>query len=229
MLKEFERMMSLSPDEKTDLQHIQDGLSGYKPMDAAWIDSTIKTFKTKPGLFKALMKGKGSMLGGVSDEQIESFIDMGSKMEVLTLKRIVSFVLYLGSLYKPASEYYKVVDSYTFGYAKVLVFLLVGFVFYLLFLVLWYLVKFVVFVATIIIQYVVSLTSTVKSTESSTISLDTLQTTVNTLKNVVNSETSVSGVVTSASIIAGEAALKASTITTNTFKKTENADDEFEF
>ncbi len=56
-------MSKLTNKEREDLQVIQEGLSGAKPMDYAWMDRTISILKTNPGLFKTMMKGKGAMMG----------------------------------------------------------------------------------------------------------------------------------------------------------------------
>lgn len=41
----------------------QEGLSGAKPLDAAWIAATVNALKTNPNVFKSMVKGKGAMLG----------------------------------------------------------------------------------------------------------------------------------------------------------------------
>lgn len=118
MMKEVERMAKLPVEDRGLLQRIQEGLSGTAPMDETWIDQTIGALKKKPALFKNMMKGKGAMLGGVTDEQVNSFIDMLSGMDVWTLKTIVKALLFLGSLYQPALQLYSTVDKYTLGCAK---------------------------------------------------------------------------------------------------------------
>ena len=56
-------MAKLSPDDRSLLQSIQEGLSGVKPIDDAWIVMIIDALKKKPELFKTLFKGKGQMFG----------------------------------------------------------------------------------------------------------------------------------------------------------------------
>jgi hypothetical protein len=63
MMQEMTRMAKMSPRDRNQLQLLQEGLSGAKPMDAAWIDSTVTTLKSNPKIFKNLVKGKGAMLG----------------------------------------------------------------------------------------------------------------------------------------------------------------------
>lgn len=121
MMKEVLKMSKLSNTERTDLQSIQEGLSGIKPCDDAWINNTIKTLKAKPELFKNLFKGKGQMFGGVSDEQIDSFIDGASQMDAYWLNLIFKGIRFLVSLYKPTVELYQTLDSYTFGFARYIV------------------------------------------------------------------------------------------------------------
>eukprot|EP01038_Epipyxis_sp_PR26KG_P011909 gene11909-15933_t len=141
MMKEVERMAKLSSEDRTDLQNIQEGLTGIKPIDTAWIDNTIATLKRKPKMFKDMMKGKGAMLGGISDEQINSFIDVASKMEASTLKIIISGIRFLASLYKPGVDLYNVIDKYTFGMAKYIAMAVVALISYYLFYGLWLLLK----------------------------------------------------------------------------------------
>ena len=121
MMKEVLKMSKLTNNERTDLQSIQEGLSGIKPCDDAWIAKTIKTLKTKPELFKNLFKGKGQMFGGVSDEQIDSFIDGASKLDAYWLNLIFKGIRFLVSLYKPTVQLYQTLDSYTFGFARYIV------------------------------------------------------------------------------------------------------------
>lgn len=63
MMEEMTRMARMSPRDRNALQHIQEGLSGAKPMDLAWMDVTIQALKTNPKIFKNMVKGKGAMMG----------------------------------------------------------------------------------------------------------------------------------------------------------------------
>jgi hypothetical protein len=63
MMQEMARMAKMSPRDRNALQHIQEGLSGSKPMDSAWMDVTIQALKTNPKIFKNMVKGKGAMMG----------------------------------------------------------------------------------------------------------------------------------------------------------------------
>ena len=114
----MERMARMTPKEKEQLQSIQDGLQGVKPMDDAWLDDAIGTLKSNPGFYKSLVKGKGAMFGGVTDEQIESFVDTAAMMDAGTLKWIFKAIKYLGSWAKPLSEMYQFLDKKTYGFAK---------------------------------------------------------------------------------------------------------------
>jgi hypothetical protein len=118
MMKEVERMAQLSPKEREQLQSIQDGLQGNKPMDDAWLDSAISTLKTNPGFYKNMVKGKGAMFGGVSDEQIESFVDTAAMMDAITLRRILKAIMYLATWAKPLTDIYNYLDKKSFGFAK---------------------------------------------------------------------------------------------------------------
>lgn len=136
-------MSKLSEKDRNDLQAIQEGLSGMKPMDLAWMDKTISVLKSNPDLFKTMMKGKGGALGGVTDEQVESFIDMASKMDASTLKIIFRLLVYLGSLYRPAVDLYAQVDKWTFGMARYIVMVIFLFLAYWISVPFYYLFRFI--------------------------------------------------------------------------------------
>ncbi len=59
-------MSKLSADDRGLLQQIQEGLTGVKPIDDAWITMIIDALKKKPEVFKTLFKGKGAMFGECS-------------------------------------------------------------------------------------------------------------------------------------------------------------------
>eukprot|EP00596_Hydrurales_sp_CCMP1899_P010581 CAMPEP_0119034940 /NCGR_PEP_ID=MMETSP1177-20130426/1953_1 /TAXON_ID=2985 /ORGANISM="Ochromonas sp, Strain CCMP1899" /LENGTH=315 /DNA_ID=CAMNT_0006992779 /DNA_START=595 /DNA_END=1542 /DNA_ORIENTATION=+ len=130
MMKEVQRNSQLSPKEREQLQSIQEGLQGLKPIDDAWLDGAIATLKSNSGFFKAMVKGKGAMFGGVSDEQIGGFIDMAASQDAGTLKFILKIIKYLGSWAQPLSELYDRVDKMTFGSGRYILFGLVSIVLY---------------------------------------------------------------------------------------------------
>lgn len=121
MMKEIESMAKLTPTERDQLQSIQEGLAGVKPLDDKWARATIKTLKTNPGIFKTMLKGKGEMFGGVTDDQVNSFIDSASRMDATTLKYIFYVLKFIGGLVKPATTLYNTVDTYTLGLARYIV------------------------------------------------------------------------------------------------------------
>lgn len=119
--KEVERMFSMSNDDRNVFQSIQEGLTGQRPIDSDWIDNIVSTLKSKPEVFKTLFKTGASRAGSdapVSPDQIESFIDMASRMDTWVLKMIAHTLWFLSKLIKPAQDLYKVIDSYSFGAAK---------------------------------------------------------------------------------------------------------------
>jgi len=130
MMKEIERMSQLSDKDKVKVQNIQEGLSGNVPMDDKWVRATVEVLKANPDIFKTLLKGKGAMFGGLSDEQIGGFIDYVSSLEASTLKMIFNALIFLGSCYKPLLGLYNSVDSYTLGSARYLLFIAGCIVFY---------------------------------------------------------------------------------------------------
>jgi hypothetical protein len=125
MMKEIEKMSKLSSTERDQIQSLQEGLSGAREMDDNWINSAIKTLKSNPELIKSMFRGRGDMLGGVSDSQIDSFIDGASKMDASLLKWIIRSLKFLGTLAKPATEVYNKVNQYTFGQANTILSMLV--------------------------------------------------------------------------------------------------------
>lgn len=56
--------------------------------------------------------------GGVSDDQIDGFIDMANRMEKWMLKLIAYAIWYVSSAARPLGELYKKADEYSFGTAK---------------------------------------------------------------------------------------------------------------
>lgn len=73
MLQEMAKMAQMSPKDRDQLQHIQEGLSGAKPLDAKWIDATVQALKTNPNVFKSMVKGKGAMLGKITKTTVAIF------------------------------------------------------------------------------------------------------------------------------------------------------------
>ena len=63
LYEEMKKMSKLSDRERSQLQIIQEGLTGVKPIDDAWTVSTIKTLKSNPDIIKSMFKGKGAMIG----------------------------------------------------------------------------------------------------------------------------------------------------------------------
>jgi hypothetical protein len=118
-MEEVERMFKLSNDDRGALQKIQEGLSGVRKIDSAWIEDIVMTLKEKPEVFKTLFRGAGrtpeAANAAIQPDQMEGFIDMASKMDAWSLSMLCHGVWYLSTLVKPSMELYKVVDSYTFG------------------------------------------------------------------------------------------------------------------
>jgi hypothetical protein len=165
MMKEMARMATLSDKERGQIQLLQEGLSGAKPMDLSWIEQMVGALKKNPKMFKTLIQGKGSMMGtvmyigsllilflplsffccknigGLTDEQTNSFIDTMSAMDASTLTLILRFIIYLSTLYKPAVDLYNTVDKYTFGCARYILLAIVGILLYYLSMVVWFVLR----------------------------------------------------------------------------------------
>lgn len=99
-------------------------------MDDAWLNAAIGTLKSNPGFYKSMVKGKGAMFGGVTDEQIESFVDTAAMMDAGTLRWIFKAIKYLGSWAKPLSDMYEYLDKKTFGFAKHILLCLLAIIIY---------------------------------------------------------------------------------------------------
>jgi hypothetical protein len=117
-MREIEKMASLPASQREKIQQLQEGVSGQRPMDDAWVDSLIDTLKTTPDLFKTMLKGQGKLMGGVSDDQVGSFIDLIASLPKWALKSIFAVLRFLGQSAKPIGEAYAVADKYTLGMIK---------------------------------------------------------------------------------------------------------------
>ena len=114
----IQRMARLSADERDQLMKLQGGFIGEKAMDSAWIDDVVDAIKSRPSLFKTLFQGRGAILAGASDDQIDGFIDMASRMDAWLLKIIVGFFVWIGKIAKPVTEAYTKLDKVTMGLFK---------------------------------------------------------------------------------------------------------------
>jgi len=63
MMREVERMGKLPAEDRLQLQRLQEGLSGAAPMDDQWVDAAVEVVRRKPQLLKAMLRGKGQLLG----------------------------------------------------------------------------------------------------------------------------------------------------------------------
>jgi hypothetical protein len=80
----------------------------------------------------------------MSDEQVNSYIDMASGMSKWMLKLIAYGMWYMSMAAKPLGQLYKTIDDYTFGSARYLFFGLFA-------LVMYYISMFVFFIIRIIV------------------------------------------------------------------------------
>lgn len=83
-------------------------------------------------------------VGGMSDDQVNSYIDMASGMSTTFLKFIAYGIWYMSKAAKPLGELYKTIDTYTFGSARYLAFGLFA-------LVMYYISMFVFFIIRIVV------------------------------------------------------------------------------
>lgn len=82
-------------------------------------------------------------LGGVTDEQIDSYIDMASRMDAFVLKCIAYAIWYMSKAAKPLTEVYQVVDKYTLGSARYILLGVAAMAFYYITMVLFFIGKFI--------------------------------------------------------------------------------------
>ncbi len=82
-------------------------------------------------------------LGGMTDEQVESYIDMFSSMSEWLLQWIAFGIWYLTLAMKPLSQLYNTVDKYTFNSARYIFLALFGLIFYYFSLFTYYILRFV--------------------------------------------------------------------------------------
>ena len=172
ILKEMESMASFNNKEKSLLASIQDGVSGKTPMDKNWVENIVKNIKENPKFFKILLKGKGSAFGGITDGQMEAFIDTLSSLSSWFLIFTISSMIYIASLAKPAKELYNKVDTYTFGMAHYIILAIIlvilyyctriGFYFFRLFL------TYMIIPLYVFIKSLVTGTGSIKNISSST-------------------------------------------------------------
>jgi hypothetical protein len=197
----------------------------------------IDALKTRPNVFKSMLKGRGQMIGGVTDEQIESYIDMGSAMNRTVLKVIAYAIWYLSLAAKPISEFYKTVDNYTFGSARYIflgIFLFFGYYFCLAgyFILKWIFVR--VYAVAMLLYGAVSGT---KAQVASELAKKAAQTVANTVEQEFSdvATTTVGKVAAAAAGAVGAAAVNdaikngVGAAAASTPKAAAKAEDEFEF
>lgn len=89
----------------------------------------------------------------MSDDQVNSYIDMASGMNTTLLKFIAYGMWYMSKAAKPLGELYKTIDTYTFGSARYLFFGLFALVMYYISMFVFFIIKF--FVAKLYALYLV--------------------------------------------------------------------------
>lgn len=173
-MKEIEKMTQMKPKDRDKLQFIQEGLSGTKEINDAWIDQVIETLRTSPDLFKTMLKGRGAMMGGITDEQINSFIDMASQTSPYILKIVIKVIQFITKTAPIVVEYYKVLDLYTIGLARYILFAIAAVIFYYLAIFIWYIVRSIIWLFALVLtplyRMVVGDGSSIQSASTSTVS-----------------------------------------------------------
>ena len=148
--KLLEQMMQMSqmPDaDKQSMMLIQEGLTGKRERDEKWVEAAVKQVKGNPGLLKMLFKGKLDPKAGLSEEQIEGFIDYIVTWSDSTLIFVAGIINYLASQSDNIAAYYKKADEMTLGCAKWILLALVIFIVYMLSRFAWYIIVQFVYLA----------------------------------------------------------------------------------
>jgi len=104
------------------------------------ISAMLKMLKENPEAALSLLKTNpvlAPLLGKVSDEVIRSQLDMFAKMDVSTLRKLISASQTLQKISKPFVGSYKKVDSVTGGYAKHILLVLAAIALYYIVLFTW--------------------------------------------------------------------------------------------
>jgi hypothetical protein len=126
-LKAQEMMKDLKPEERKQLETVQQSLSGLgsgKALTPELIDTIADTVKNKPGLVKSLFKagGKGADNDSQADSTVDTIIDYVSTFEKGTISWLVTNANWLYTDVRPILvRYYLTLDKYTYGLAKYIV------------------------------------------------------------------------------------------------------------
>lgn len=141
--KLLEQMMKMSqmPDaDKQSMMLIQEGLTGKRERDEKWVEAAVKQVKGNPNLLKMLFKGKVDPKSGMSEDQIEGFIDYIVTWSDSTLIFVAGIINYLASQSDNIQAYYKKADEMTLGCAKWIILALVIFIVYMFGRFAWYII-----------------------------------------------------------------------------------------
>lgn len=126
-LKAQEMMKDLKPEERKQLETVQQSLSGLgsgKALTPELIDAIADTVKNKPGLVKSLFKagGKGADNDSQADSTVDTIIDYVSTFEKGTISWLITNANWLYTDVRPILvRYYLTLDKYTYGLARYIV------------------------------------------------------------------------------------------------------------
>ena len=120
--EKFKAMMELSKMPETDrneMQVIQEGMTGARARDEAWIVSVVKIIKKNPNLIKSMYSsGVDKKKAGVDGEQIDTFVDFVCGLPDWVLVTGGKAVNYGVEVWPTVSAAYKKVDDLMLGCAK---------------------------------------------------------------------------------------------------------------
>jgi len=138
LFKEMMQMSQMPEKDRNDLKILQDGISGNTPRNEKWLQSVIKVIKKNPGVIKAMYKGKVDPKSGITEEQVEGFVDW-----VISLPDWV--LLYAGKsinwgvmVWPKVVSTYNTVDDYMLGCAKYILMMIVFIILYYFMKIVWY-------------------------------------------------------------------------------------------
>jgi len=120
--EKFKAMMELSKmpeSDRNEMQVIQEGLTGTRPRDEAWIVSVVTILKKNPALIKSMYSsGVDKQKAGVDGEQIDTFVDFVCGLPDWVLVIAGKALNYGVEVWPTVSAAYTKVDNLMLGCAK---------------------------------------------------------------------------------------------------------------
>ncbi len=128
--QQMEVHKTMTPETKSVLSHFQDSMKADFKFTDDWAKKTITIAKENKDIVKTLYKGtaKNPKLKdqNIDESQVSYFIDMVLGLPDWVLFYAYKTIMWIREVaYPPAKKIYEVLDSWTFGFAKNIVTLIV--------------------------------------------------------------------------------------------------------